>query len=68
MKPFWVTQYKLLGSRMTALQEECSCLQDQLDNALCKNEELPDHLVERLNFLCGVSLDSYGYSYKGDSK
>ena len=38
-------------------------------DALCKNEELPEHIVKRMNFLCGASLDAYGVSYNvGDGE
>lgn len=64
VEQFWVKQYRLLGSRLNALAEECNVLQDQAGDALCKNEELPEHIVKRMNFLCEASLDAYGFSYK----
>ena len=69
VEPFWVKQYRLLGSRLNALVEECNALHNQAGDALCKNEELPEHIVKRMNFLCGASLDAYGFSYKvGDGE
>jgi hypothetical protein len=64
VEPFWVKQYRLFGSRLNALVEECNALQEQAGDALCKDEELPEHIVKRMNDLCAASLDAYGFSYK----
>lgn len=57
--PLWVITYRRLGSRMTALMEECAILQDQLGDALCRGEELDEATLRRI---CELENVSFGVS------
>lgn len=62
--PAWVTQTRIYSSRLNALIEECNNLQDVCDEALCKNVQIPEHLIKRMDDLCRASMDAYGFYYK----
>lgn len=68
IEPIWVTQTKIYGSRLTALSEECNTLLDIAGEALSKDVEPPEHLMNRMEDLLKASMDAYGYSYRKGMK